>query len=122
MDALRFDAMVRRLGSGLTRRQALRGLAAGAVAVTAGGAALADVSAAKKKNRCLRAGKQCDKSTECCPKDTGRVCKQPNPPSGSKVCCSTRGERCGGERASGPKEPRCCFPLECSNKKGGTCR
>jgi hypothetical protein len=118
MDATKFDVLARRLVSGLTRRDTVRGLVAGAGALAIGGA-LKQAASAK---RCRKAGDPCDKNGECCPKDTGRICKQPNPPSGSKVCCSTRGEKCGGERPSGPKQPQCCFPLECSNKNGGVCR
>jgi hypothetical protein len=116
MDATKFDALARRLVSGVTRREALRGLVAGA-AVAAGGSTL-KASAA----RCLRAGEQCNSNKQCCPKETGRICKQPNPPSGSEVCCSPKGEPCGGEGPNGPKKPQCCFPLKCSSKRGGVCR
>jgi hypothetical protein len=52
MDTTRFDAVARILGSGMTRREALRGLAAGAAAVTAGGAFLVvDETAAGKSKR-----------------------------------------------------------------------
>lgn len=117
MDATRFDALARRLVNGLTRRDALRGLVAGA-AVAATGVGAREASAA----RCRKAGEQCNRSKECCPKETGRICKQPNPPSGSEVCCSPKGEKCGGEGPNGPKKPQCCFPLKCSNKNGGICR
>jgi hypothetical protein len=38
MDTVKFDAVSRLVGSGMSRRQALRGLVAGAVALGAGGA------------------------------------------------------------------------------------
>ncbi len=118
MDGLKFDAVARRLASGLTRRQAVQGLVAGAVATVTGGA----LEPALAKKRCLKAGKQCNKRSECCTGKTGRICKQPNPPSGSKVCCSPRGEKCGGENANGPVQPQCCQDVKCSSKRGGTCR
>ncbi|MBW3634594.1 MAG: hypothetical protein KY456_16365 [Chloroflexi bacterium] len=53
MDTSRFDSVARLFGSGMTRREALRGLVAGAAAVTAGGALLhvqvEDASAKKRK-------------------------------------------------------------------------
>ena len=53
MDTTRFDAVARILGSGTTRREALRGLVAGAAAVTAGSAFLAveETAAGKSKRR-----------------------------------------------------------------------
>jgi hypothetical protein len=121
MDAKKFDAVARRLVSGLTRREALRGVAAGAVAAVAGGTAL-EAAVAGNRARCLRAGAQCNRSKECCPNDTGRICDQPNPPSGSEVCCSPKGEPCGGEGPNGPRKPQCCQRFKCSSKRGGKCR
>jgi hypothetical protein len=40
MDAVKFDAVSRLVGSGMSRRQALRGLVAGVVALSASGAVL----------------------------------------------------------------------------------
>ena len=53
MDTFTFDSVARLFGSGMTRREALRGLMAGAAAVTAGGALLAveETAAAKNKRR-----------------------------------------------------------------------
>lgn len=121
MDATKFDAVARRLASGLSRRDAVRGLVASAAAAVAGVTGLEAASAGKRK-RCLRAGAQCNRNGECCPKKTGRICKQPNPPSGSEVCCSPKGEPCGGENSNGPVKPQCCYPLKCSSKNGGKCR
>lgn len=120
MDATKFDAVARRLASGLTRRDAARGLVAGAVAAVVGGAGREAVEA-RRHRRCLRAGEQCDRSGQCCPKKTGRICRQPNPPSGSEVCCSPKGEPCGGENQNGPVKPQCCQNFECSSRKGGKC-
>ena len=120
MEATKFDAVARRLASGLSRREAVRGLAAGAVAAVAGAIGLEEASAAKR--RCLKAGQQCNSNRQCCPKKTGRICDQPNPPSGSEVCCSPKGEPCGGENANGPVKPQCCQNFTCSSKNGGKCR
>jgi hypothetical protein len=52
MDMTKFDAVTRIFGSGMTRRDALRGLVAGVAAVTSGGVLLADeVGAASKSKR-----------------------------------------------------------------------
>jgi hypothetical protein len=55
MDTTKLDAVVRIFAGGINRRDALRGLMAGAAAITAGGALLADETAAaskpKRKNR-----------------------------------------------------------------------
>ena len=53
MDTTRFDAVARLFGNGMTRREALRGLLAGAATVTAGGSLLAvdDAAASKRKRR-----------------------------------------------------------------------
>src|SRR5688500_7079280 len=48
MDATKFDAVVRRLASGITRRQTLRGLMAGAVTAVAGGTALKEAAAGQQ--------------------------------------------------------------------------
>ena len=120
MDGPKFDAVARRLASGLTRRGAVRGLVAGAVGAVASRTGLREAEAGRR--RCLRAGEQCDRNGQCCPKQTGRICKQPNPPSGSEVCCSPKGEPCGGENQNGPVKPQCCFPLRCSSRNGGKCR
>ena len=55
MDTTKFDTVARLFGSGITRREALRGLVASAAALTAGGALLADeetaAGKAKRKRR-----------------------------------------------------------------------
>jgi hypothetical protein len=75
MDTFKFDSVARLLGSGMTRRDALRGLVAGAAAVTAGGALLQgeDASARKRRRRknrnkdnvCARKN-WCDDRTDTC--------------------------------------------------------
>jgi hypothetical protein len=52
MDTTKFDTVARLFGSGMTRRDALRGLVAGAAAVAAGGTLLASEETAARKNWC----------------------------------------------------------------------
>ena len=54
MDTTKFDAVARIFGSGMTRREALRGLVAGAAAVTAGGALLAVEDGRGRQERSAR--------------------------------------------------------------------
>jgi hypothetical protein len=49
MDTFKFDSVARLVGSGMTRRDALRGLVAGAAAVAAGGTLLTSEEAAARK-------------------------------------------------------------------------
>ena len=58
MDTGKFDAVARLFGNGMTRREALRGLVAGAVAVTAGGAVHAGQAASPKLRRRRKHRKQ----------------------------------------------------------------
>ena len=121
MDATKFDAVTRRLASGLSRREVLRGLMAGAIAAVGGAATLEGAAA-----RCKRAGELCTRTRQCC-RDKGKLlCRQPQNASNSDlVCCSPEGETCGGERADGSlAEPRCCLGLKCSsrNRQPGKCR
>jgi hypothetical protein len=51
MDTVKFDAVSRLFGQGMTRREALRGLVAGAAAVTAGGTLLQVEDASAKRRR-----------------------------------------------------------------------
>ena len=53
MDTFKFDSVARLFGTGMTRRDALRGLVAGAAAVTTGGALLQgeDASARRRRRR-----------------------------------------------------------------------
>jgi hypothetical protein len=59
MDTFTFDSVARLFGSGMTRREALRGLVAGAAAVTTGGALLAgeETAVGKSKRRKKRKNK-----------------------------------------------------------------
>ena len=96
MDTTRFDAATRLFGSGMTRRQALRGLVAGAAALTAGSALLPveDAEAGKKQ----RKKKKKTKKTNPAPTPTSDPAPAPMPP--PNVCdgknwCVDRSQTCG---------------------------
>lgn len=71
MDTFKFDSVARLFGSGITRREALRGLVAGAAGVAAGGTLLASEETAagrrkrKRRNPC-RGKNWCDNRTDTC--------------------------------------------------------
>ena len=74
MDTFKFDSVARLFGSGMTRRDALRGLVAGAAAVTAGGALahVEDASARRRRRRnrdnvCARKNWCVDRTHTCGP-------------------------------------------------------
>ena len=128
METTTFDGIARTFGSTLTRRSALRGLVAGALAAVAGGAVLStDAAAAKRRRR--RKGKQgtqqtkrrqpgafCDSSSQC-QTDKGYICEVAVNAGNSDTTCS------GGPGAvCGPKTededdtaPFCAVGHECVN-------
>ena len=65
MDTVKFDTVTRLFGSGMTRREALRGLVAGAVAVTAGGAVLSVEAASPQLRRRRKNRKQNQHNDHC---------------------------------------------------------
>jgi hypothetical protein len=97
MDTTRFDAMARNFARSMTRRQALRGLVAGAAAITAGGtlSQVEDASARRRRRRRRRrnrntvnvcAGKNwCVDRTQTCGA-TGGYGKCLEDESGSYIC------------------------------------
>lgn len=118
MDSERFDAIARLLGNGLSRRRALRAVAAGATVATIGSAALGadSVEAGKKKNkRCLNAGKKCSPSKQCCSKSKLK-CDVPADGSNSDTyCCGGKGATCGGANEDGDAiGKKCCRQFRCS--------
>ena len=126
MDDKRFDAWIRDLSNERApRRNALKGLAAGALALATGWLALdgAEAKKRKKKNRCPSPRLVCTDNnnaagcclTECClhilePEGGDTVCR----PRGY-VCCTA--EKGGG--ACDPDHPFCCAPTE--EVPGGFC-
>lgn len=116
-----FDTTARTFASALTRRSALRGLAAGAFAAIGGGALVLDeVDARKKKHkpskaRCLTSGKRCSSDKQCCSK-SGLICEVPTNGSNSDTyCCGGQGATCGGANEDGDAVgPLCCANFRCS--------
>jgi hypothetical protein len=116
MDSMRFDAVARLLGDGLTRRDALRRMLAGGTAMAAGGAVLTKSVEAKrrrkkKKNKGLPHGARCTRDEQCRPEKTNRICEVPQNASNSDtVCCGGQGATCGGVDEEGNfLEPYCCI-------------
>lgn len=62
MDGRQFDALVRRLGSRVNRRETLRAMVAGTAALVVGGA----VADGEVDARCGAAGVRCNRSAACC--------------------------------------------------------
>src|SRR5687768_8411216 len=121
MDTFKFDSVARLFGSGMTRRDALRGLVAGAAAVTAGGA-LAHVEDASSRRRRrgnrdnVRARKNCcvDRTHTCGP--AGGYGKCLVGVAGKHICAEilfqvTSCDECGPEN---------CTDCNCVPAEGGT--
>ena len=88
MDTFTFDSVARLFGSGMTRREALRGLVAGAAAVTAGGALLADEATAASKSKRKNKKKKKRPNQESEPAPLVNVCA-------GKNWCLDRTQTCG---------------------------
>jgi hypothetical protein len=126
MDTTRFDTVARRFGSGMTRREALRGLVTGAAALTAGGVLLhaqaEDVSAKRRRKnkksqnqnggqtRFRPSGALCQNDGQCNRKQQ-QICEVPQNASNSDTrCCGAAGAVCGGVNADGDAlGPFCCI-------------
>ncbi len=124
MDSTRFDTVARLFGSGMTRRQALRGLVTGAAALSAGGVLLqAEDASAKRRRRSkikksqngrqsrfLQSGALCENDGQC---NSGhqQICEVPQNASNSDTrCCGAAGAVCGGVNADGDAiGPFCCI-------------
>jgi hypothetical protein len=139
MDESRFDALVRAFSSGTTRRDALRGLAAGGAALAASATTLGEAAAKKKKHHHKRNkhqckgkpdGAACTTNKECCTKTTKRICAVAfNASNSDTTCCGGTGAKCGGVDDNGDViAPVCCTNFVCSsndmNNPGvpGTCQ
>ncbi|MBW3632280.1 MAG: hypothetical protein KY456_04540 [Chloroflexi bacterium] len=121
MDTTKFDSVARCFGSGMTRREALRGLVAGAAALTAGGVLLQaeDASAKRRRRRktkknqktlFLPSGALCRNDGQC---NSGQqqICEVPQNASNSDTrCCGAAGAVCGGVNEDGDAlGPFCCI-------------
>ena len=137
METTKFDGIARSLGSSITRRSALRGLFAGAMAAVAGGALLhADDASAKrrrrKKNKKGNKGNQqsngngrqpgafCDSSSQC-QTDKGYICEVAvNAGNSDKTCSGGPGAVCGPKTEDlDDTAPFCAVGHECVN---GVCQ
>jgi hypothetical protein len=89
MDTTKLDAVARIFGGGMTRRETLRGLMAGAAAIAAGGVLLADeTSAANKSKRKNKRKKKNRPTPETAPPPPVNVCA-------GKNWCLDRTQTCG---------------------------
>ena len=89
METKAFDDLTRNLGSTMTRRSALRGLAASAAALVASGALLqSEDAAAKRKNKSKSKKKNKKQQQNNAPQDAAPV-------AAAVVTCSNLGTACG---------------------------
>src|SRR4051812_9692318 len=123
MDNTKFDSVARLFGNGMTRREALRGLFAGAVAVTAGGALLLSEDASAKRRKkgkkgttgqtgtFLPSGALCQSDSQCNFQQDHQICEVPQNASNSDHrCCGAQGAVCGGVNDDGDAiGPFCCI-------------
>ncbi|MEZ4564855.1 MAG: hypothetical protein R2853_19165 [Thermomicrobiales bacterium] len=120
MDSTTFDTVVRSLGAletVVSRRTALRGLAAGALAVAGGSSAL-EAAARKgrksgkgKKNRKPRPGDFCKTDKQCC-NTPDYICGRPRIFSEERVCCGAIDALCD---ETGKGGQRCCYGYLCAS-------
>jgi hypothetical protein len=118
MDARELSDAIRHFASGLTRRDALRGLLTGAGAIAATSLSPPEPARARRKKRCKpkQAGAFCETHKECCPQTTRRKCKVADNASNSDTtCCGVQGAACGGVNGDlDTISPHCCAGYRCS--------
>ena len=117
MENTTFDIVTRHVGSletVVSRRSALRGLVAGALAMAAGGAALEGEAQRKRKQqkkRKLQPGDFCRTDTQCRHISGDTICGRTGPFTGERVCCGARDALCD-ETGKGQ---RCCYGYLCAS-------
>ena len=117
MNSTTIDTVARKLSVGVSRRSALRGLVAGALAITAGSAAL-ETSAKrrrktrKKQQRALRPGQFCQTTKQCQHIDGNYICGRTGPFTAERVCCGGIDALCDETGASGRS---CCYGYLCAS-------
>lgn len=119
-----FDTLARELGTSLTRRAALRGLFAGAVAAVAGGAVLSHETAAKRRRKrgrkartqFLAPGAFCSNNSQC-NAGKGYICAVAvNAGNSDKTCSGAAGAVCGAPNGDGDDTaPFCAVGFRCVN-------
>jgi hypothetical protein len=127
METITFDGIAKTLGSNLTRRSALRGLVAGAMAPVAGGALLqADDAAAKRRRRKHKRGNTqskgrkpgsfCDRDSQC-QTEKGYICAVAvNAGNSDETCSGGPGAFCGPKNDDlDDTAPFCAVGHECVN-------
>ena len=125
METQTFDGIARTLSSTSTRRSAVRGLVAGALAAVAGGALLhADDAAAKRRRRKnkkttqgRKPGEFCD-STSQCQTSKGYICAVAvNAGNSDKTCSGGQGAVCGPKTEDlDDTAPFCAAGFSCVNQ------
>jgi hypothetical protein len=121
MDSTTFDGIARTFGSTSTRRSAVRGLFAGAVALV-GGAAVLEADAKRRKKgkkgrnqqqqgQFLPTGELCQNDGQCNFQQDKQICEVPQNASNSDHrCCGAQGAVCGGVNDDGDFiGPLCCI-------------
>ena len=129
METMKFDGIAKSLGSTSTRRSAVRGLFAGALAAVAGGVLLhADDASAKRRrkkhkkstnqtaSKRRQPGAFCDVDAQC-QTDLGYFCDVPVNAGNSDTTCSGRsGAVCGPKTEDlDDTAPFCAVGFECVN-------
>lgn len=117
MENTTFDIVTRHVGSletVVSRRSALRGLVAGALAMAAGGAALegeARRKGKKRKGRKLQPGDFCRTDKQCRHIGGDSICGRTGPFTDERVCCGALDALCD-ETGKGQ---RCCYGYLCAS-------
>ena len=123
MDSNTFDTVTRNLGTlgtlgtVVSRRSALRGLVAGALAVAGGSAALETQArrgkgkGKNKKNRKLQPGDFCKTDKQCRHISGDTICGRTGPFTDERVCCGALDALCD-ETGKGQ---RCCYGYLCAS-------
>ena len=122
MDSNQFDRLTRSFGAAATRRNALRGLAAGLLGATGLGATLSEIDARRRRrrrNRNRRCGAQyagCNSERDCC---EGLICQELKNPGAeaefSGTCAYRRG--CGKKNDYCQKNRDCCRQFQCKGRR-----
>ena len=117
MENTTFDIVTRHVGSletVVSRRSALRGLVAGALAMAAGGAALegeARRKGKKRQKRKLQPGDFCRTDKQCRHIGGDSICGRTGPFTDERVCCGALDALCD-ETGKGQ---RCCYGYLCAS-------
>ena len=124
MDSTTFDTVTRNLGAlntretVVSRRTALRGLVAGALAVAGGSAALETEARKGKKHkkqqqrRKLRPGDFCKTDKQCRHISGDTICGRTGPFTAERVCCGAIDALCD---ETGKGGQRCCYGYLCAS-------